>query len=465
MKIDFGKTFSVTPAQLKDGIAQGLIDGYIDHIGRKSRLGLTLYTTIGTSPIDGLFVNKDGIDVAVTNGTVYVGGVACTGNYVMTAGNLCTFAEDSTYIFIGHGGEILKVDPVAKTVSVIHTTTSPDNVTHVAVIQGYLVCNGTGGVIGDTFYTGPSTTADYLSVFEVYNNESLPDGLLAIMEDGQFIYNFGSNSVEISNNDGVTPWAKYSLGYIPYGIHAPHSVAKVDNTFIWLGAADNALRIIKIQGGKAATISTPYDTVINAMTTTSDAYGFVAGFDGHTFYILQFPTEEKTLVYHYQMDAWYQWQYWNQTSVSYKPFLGRCHAYNPTTNTNMIGSRVDGKIGTMTGFTDFGDLIRFELTSGNITGGTYLQKRAGRMRFQLQRGVTTSLTAEPYIMWQHRDDGNAWSPERKVSLGLKGHYDYIGQLDRNGVYRERQHRIIFTETTCQLVLVDVEEETKLTEKG
>lgn len=482
MKVPFGKTFKVTPAQLKDGIAEGLRDGYQDLDGAyKSRPGLTQWSDIGADGVDGLYVDNNGRTVGVSGGIVYIidqsgNATACTGS-TLNVGTLCTFAEDFNNVFIAHGGYLAMVDTGAKTVTLLSAgtilrnnadgttttvaSTAPASVSHVIFLQGYILCNGNSGLPGDTFYTGPNTVFDYLTGWEVYNNESLPDGCPSLMEDGQFVYAFGSRSVEVSVNNGVEPWARYSMTYIPYGIHAPHSVAKIDNTFFWLGAADNALRILKMDNGHAVTISTPYDAVINTLPTTSDAYGFSVGILGHSFYVLQFPTEDLTLVYHVQNDAWYQWSFYDITTASYKAFKGRCHTYHATINKNLVGCATGGTIAELAGFSDLGALIRAELTSGNVTGGTYKQKRAGRMRFQLLRGTTTSATAAPVVLWQHRDDGGKWSPERRIPLGSLGQYGYLGQLDRNGIYRERQHRIVMTDTTCQLVFVDVEEDTKL----
>ena len=465
MKIPFGKTFSITDAQLKDGIAQGLVDGFIDHDNAyKSRNGLTEFCNVSEYPIDGMYVDTYGNAIAVSDGLVYTVSTTgvktvCTGDR-LNSGVPCTFCEDDNYVFIGHGGYIAKVDVGARTVSLINTATAPQGVTHVKYIQGYVVSNGTSGIPGDTFFTGPFTIADYLTVFEVFNSEALPDGCLAVETDGQFIYSFGQRSVEIANNDGVTPWSKYSIGYIPYGIHAPYSLTKIDSTFYWLGVGDNSLRIMRITGGNVKTVSTPYDAIINKLGTTLDAYGYTCGIDGHTFYVLQFPTEQLTLVYHIQMDAWYRWAKYDTDNAVYRGFLGRCQVYHPTINKNLIGTTT-GTIATLDGFSDLGGVIRFELTSGNVTGETYKQKRAGRMRFQLQRGRTTSATSVPYFNWQHRDDGGNWAPERQVSIGALGNYGYLGQLDRLGIYRERQHRLIFTDDTCQFVFIDCEEQTKL----
>ena len=461
MKIPFGKTFSVTPAQLKDGIAQGLVDGYIDYDGAyRSRLGLQEYQTVTADSIDGVYVDTSNNEYVVAGGIVYMNGIACTGS-ALNIGTPCTFAEDTSSIFIAHGGRIAQVNTSTKVVSLLATASAPDNVTHVIYLQGYLLANGTGGVTGDTYFTGPYTLVEYLDTWEVYNNESLPDGCRAVMEDGQLAYNFGTRSVEVSINDGVTPWGKYGQSYIPYGIHAAYSVAKADNTFYWLGVADNALRVMKMQSGSAKTLSTPYDSVINTLSSTTDAYGFTCGIEGHTFYVLQFPSEELTLVYHIQSDAWYRWGYYDLLTAKYRGFLGCCHAYNPATNKNLVGIRNSGTVASMEGFTDLGDLIRFELTSGNVKGDTYRNKRGARLRFQLQRGTTTSPTAEPVFRWQRRDNGGNWMPERSVSLGKIGQYEYIAQLDRLPVYRERQHRLVFTESTCQFVFVEAEESTKV----
>jgi hypothetical protein len=118
MKITFPNKFNVTAAQLRDGIAQGVVNGYQGIDGYYySREGFAAWCSDIINPIDGLYVDTAGHIIAVSAGHVYViatdgTSTVCTGDLLNT-GNLCTFAEDTSHVFIGHGGYIAKVDPVA----------------------------------------------------------------------------------------------------------------------------------------------------------------------------------------------------------------------------------------------------------------------------------------------------------------------------------------------------------------
>lgn len=462
-KIDFGKPYpNIDPVEFRDGVAAGLRDGYRNEAGNFiKRQGHAAFTEGLAGPCEGQYETISGKVLAVAGGVVYelaASGTktAYTGNALNT-GTPCVFAEDGSNVFIAHGGKIAKLNTGAKTVALLGGN-SPDGVTHIVFQKGYLLTNGTSGIAGDTFYSDDKTNGyEASNSWEVFNNEALPDGCNALVAGWEEIYALGSHSVEVSYNDGTTPWAVLSGASMQYGCLAPYSIAMADNTLFWLSNADNARRIVKLQQRTPQIISTPYDRVLQDLSAVTNARAWIITINGHSFYVITFPTADITLAYNIRADEWSQWGYWDTGQAEYQRHKINSHAYISGWNKHLIGDRSTGIIHTLGGLTDNGNAIRFELTSGHNSHGTDRKKRSKRILYKVKRGQTTG-TSEPQFSVRYRDDGGAWSNEKVLSLGKKGETDFFVKTRRGGTYRQRQYQVIHADTSTDFILVSAEEE-------
>jgi hypothetical protein len=55
---------------------------------------------------------------------------------------------------------------------------------------------------------------------------------------------------------------------------------------------------------------------LRSFISVSDAIGDYLFIDGKHFYMLTFPSEQKTIVYDIAMNQWYEWSYWNANTQS-----------------------------------------------------------------------------------------------------------------------------------------------------
>jgi hypothetical protein len=95
------------------------------------------------------------------------------------------------------------------------------------------------------------------------------------------------------------PYQKSSAFNIDYGCLNQDTIAKGDNFVIWLGVNEKSGPVILIsEGGAAIQISSDgINLEFQQLTKPSDSYGALVKQDGHIFYILTFPTDNKTYVY------------------------------------------------------------------------------------------------------------------------------------------------------------------------
>jgi len=149
------------------------------------------------------------------------------------------------------------------------------------------------------------TFADFTTVSDVgdgssasglnkIGEETLPDAMVRDFVFEEVIYRCGVRSIVGWYNSGVgsPPIEKLQGRIFNIGLAAPHSIAKTDEAFYWLGD-DNA--IYRAQAGSKERVST--DAISNAIsnfTTVDDAIGFTYTFEGQNFYTLTFPTANKT---------------------------------------------------------------------------------------------------------------------------------------------------------------------------
>jgi hypothetical protein len=78
------------------------------------------------------------------------------------------------------------------------------------------------------------------------------------------------------------------------------------------------------------------------------------------------------------------------------------------------------------------------------------------VRLSLRRGTTTA-TPGPHALLSFRDRPGAWSAPIQISLGDSGDSEVVVSLYSLGVYRRRQWRFEFSDTSVALALVSVTE--------
>lgn len=144
------------------------------------------------------------------------------------------------------------------------------------------------------FYTPLSDTGDKVLAMECINNGTL--------------FVFGERSYAILTMEDSEYQLKNTLMGNNIGIAAPQSLAKTENELCWLGSGDdghNGIWSVALDG-KPKKISTfALDREIQGMRRTDDAFGFGYNYAGHHFYVITFPSSDKTFVYDFDTGTWH----------------------------------------------------------------------------------------------------------------------------------------------------------------
>jgi len=435
--------------------------------------GLLLLNTIGTGPIRGLwaFSSSDSTAFVVSGTELYkittsyvptlIGTVAGTGP-VSLADNgavLIIAANGPTYTYLNLPG-----DPLDGDFRQITDAGFPGAVT-VAYLDGYFVFNAPNSQLMYILSTVTATGYIYPLVFdptEFASTEGSPDGLVAVIANFREVWAFGTNSIEVWSDTGATdfPLQRIPGAFNELGCAAPYSIAKMDNGLFWLGRDRRGQGIVYRANGYAGQrISThAVEWQIQQYSDLSDAVAYTYQQDGHSFYVLIFPTANTTWVYDVATQAWHERAGFDNGSFT----RHRSNCQMSFGNNVIVGDYQNGNIYAfdLEDYSDNGSIqkwlrswralptgqnnlkrtaqhsLQLDIESGTGLNGSmiveviYLQTEDGdylvtesgdRLIAEQQTVITQGSDPEVMLRWSD-DGGHTWSSEHWAKIGKIGEY-------------------------------------------
>jgi hypothetical protein len=269
--------------------------------------GLRLLTTAGQGPVRGLWT-YGGIAYIVSGNTLYsmagfgtpviIGTVSGTGPVSMV--------DNGTQLFIACGGPSYIYNNSTGEFGPITDPDFPGALT-VGYLDGYFVF-----IEPNSQKIWITTLLDGTSIdpLDFASAEGSPDNLVSMIVDHREAWLFGTNSVEVYYDAGNAdfPLQRIQGAYNEIGCAATFSVAKLDNGLFWLGADARGQGIVyRSQGYSGQRISThAIEYAIAQYGNISDAIAYTYQQEGHSFYVLTFPSANATWVYDVSTQAWHE---------------------------------------------------------------------------------------------------------------------------------------------------------------
>lgn len=457
---------NINPLAL-DSLNSEFWDGIIQIVeGRKKKIkrpGLETFRIMESSrQIDGLYWwDKKNCIIVVSDGSVYkiISPNGTTVNLTgdkLQAGVRPTFSDNGQYLVIANGGRMVSTNGTTLT-AYIPSPNAPTEVTHVNFLDQWLIVNevGTGLVHFADFVTDPFTWF----AIDVFTAESDPDDVIAVYVNSRNIIVVGRKSTEFYFNDGVTPFSRNNGATYKRGGMSPYSCAFPNEVGYMF---DDRRRLIKIEGTIPSILSTPFDKTIQNFDFVSDCTIDYITPNGIHLLVIQFPTQNTTLIYDIQYDYWCQWSYWNVAADQRDRFIGNCYAYAIGWNKHFFGSAKTSKLYQMNTniYQDDGQRIVFEIRTGNRShGNNRKSKTSYGIKFDFQSGAVE----EARIVWKWRDNGESeYSNVRFIDLRSTGNTNF-GYLETGlGSYYQRQDVFQFS-SNAPLVVGDATEELDVNE--
>jgi hypothetical protein len=424
--------------------------------------GLKLLNTIGNGPIRGLwaFSSSDSTAFVVSGTQLYKINTSYVATLLGTVGGTgpVSMADNGTQLFIAANGPSYIYNNTTNAFGQIIDPDFPGAVT-VAYLDGYFVFNQPNSQLLWITQLLDGTSIDPL---DFASTEGSPDGLVAVVSNFREVWAFGTNSIEVWYDTGATdfPLQRIQGAFNELGCAAPYSVAKMDNGLFWLGRDRRGQGIVyRANGYTGQRISThAVEWQIQQYANLTDAIGYTYQQDGHSFYVLVFPSANTTWVYDAATQAWHERAGFN--AGSFTRHRGNCQmAFN---NKIVIGDFQSGNIYAfdLDDYSDNGSIqkwlrswralptgqnnlkrttqhmMQLDCESGvGLNGyvipeviyletelGNYLVTESDDYLIADQETVATQ-GADPQVMLRWSDDGgHTWSNEHWASMGKIGQY-------------------------------------------
>lgn len=304
------------------------------------------------------------------------------------------------------------------------------------------------------------------------------DRLIAVWADHEELWLIGQRTIEVWYNSGAAnfPFTRIQGAFIEQGCSAPWSLAKLDNSLFWLGGDDRGAGVVwRANGFTPVRVSNhAVETAIQqyaAAGTIADAVAYAYQENGHAFYVLHFPTADKTWVYDATTSAgmgqaaWHERAQW--VNGRYAADRGRYHAYvqlgNATAGKHYVGDGNSGNIyiQSLDIYDDAGTPLRRLRSCPHLSDEMkWTFYRSLQVDMQVGTGLIPipnarlDLQRAPSVMLRCSDDGGfTWGEELTETAGAIGEYRHRVKWRRLGRSRDRVFEVAISDS-IPVCLVD-----------
>ena len=277
--------------------------------------------------------------------------------------------------------------------------------------------------------------------------------ITAIVSNRQQLYIFTPVGCEVWFNSGNNdfPFERKNTSYITQGTAAPASIVTIDNTIYYLTRSPQGEGfVVKIEGDSSPVVisTSAISYLINQIESINDAIAFAYQEDGHLFYVLTFPSGDKTFVYDISQGAWHE----RTSTIDNDPGAGtrqgrfRANCYAFFGSRHVVGDFESGVLFSMDNrvYTEDGVPIRRERTTSHLWNDLKrISLRSITLDFQV--GVGNTADPDPMInLYLSKDGGYTYGNAHVASLGAEGAYTKRIKFNRLGMSRDFVGKITTT---------------------
>lgn len=221
--------------------------------------------------------------------------------------------------------------------------------------------------------------------------------------------------------------------FIENGSGATFATVQLDNAILWLDQDERGNMVARrLNGYVGDRISThAVEQAWQKYTVTSDAVGWTYQLDGHSFWVIYFPTANATWAYDVSTNFWHERGSWVQESGTYIADRAMSHTFN--FGMHLVGDPFSGTVYQLTNdvHTEAGNILRGfrrSETTADDNKWVYFQQ----IEFLPETGLTPDFPltdgdgnprpAQLMLRWSN-DAGRTWSNTYTLSVGFPGEFD------------------------------------------
>lgn len=311
---------------------------------------------------------------------------------------------------------------------------------YIDMVDGYFVLNRPGT---NQWYISLNNQASF-DATDFASKNGFPDRVVGVGVARRYLYLFGQMTTEVWFNAGNTafPFERLPGVFMQYGCMNANTIAQMDGDFCWLAQSEQGNRIVcRAQQFQATKISTfAMDSEIAGYETVDDAFGYTFQVLGHTFYVLSFPSAQKTWCYDLATQQWCEWLSINNDGEFLRH---RSNCYALAYGRRLVGDFENGNLYEVDPnvYLDNGQPI--PRVRGFYHGVDDESSRLSYREFIADMEVGNgagNVEVPMYLRWSDTR-GKSWGNAIETSLGLEGEYIKSLQFQRLGMARDRVFEI------------------------
>ena len=380
-------------------------------IGYRDAPGLTLKATLGGAIRGALRTNGRSFVVAGSSILELASNYTTTSRGTVSGSGWCDFASNQTQVAVTDGSSLYVME---RTGSAFASVAGYPGGDRIDVLNEYLLYieRGTGRFgwtnVGD---------ASVIDALDFATAEASPDNLKAVIVTNGEVLLLGTDSGEIWHNvGGDEVFARNNSATIEAGTQSPFTVRRLDNSVFWVGSSEQFGQglVYRLNGYTPARISTRWVEEKLAPLDLSEAYAFALQFEGHSWYVLQVPGLDTTLVYDVLTGLWHEWSdFVDGDHIRHRADVHVFHGAD-----HVVGD-ADGKLYKLDteASSNAGDALCRSRVLPNITSPD------GRiLRFPELECICDKATGGTMLLRWSNDNGATWGSWHQISLGATGDY-------------------------------------------
>jgi hypothetical protein len=303
------------------------------------------------------------------------------------------------------------------------------------LVDGYILLNRPGT---KQWYISLINEADFDSL-DFASKSGNADNLVAVASTRRNVFLFGEQTTEIWTNTGgaAFTFSRLSGAFIEFGCASADSIAQADGSLYWLSKSKEGhcmvLRSVNYDRERISTFA--IENEFQTYSRVDDAYAYVHQMSGHYWYVITFPTANKTWVFDAATGEWHERAQLDSTGKFNRERAG-CFTY--WNGMHLIGDHESGAIYELRldQYSDDGQPIRrvrsFPHMADDGNRVTYQQFQAA---MEVGEG---DFGAQPEIRLRWSDTkGASWGTSISSTLGQRGGYLKDCRFLRLGQARSR----------------------------
>lgn len=437
---DAARTVNLIPEQSESGSSRSVMALF-------GAPGTTVWTTLTGGNIRGMIRFTSNISIIICGTVVWkvLADKTATNIGAVSAGTtpVSMASNGSVVMAVTGGSDGYFIDPGAGMVTLI---ADPDFLGGVKVdyLDGYFVWN----VPNTQEFQFSQLLGTDIDGLDFASAEGFPDVLVTLIVDHRELWLLGLNTIEVWFDSGGAdlPFDRIQGAFLEIGCAAPYSVAKIDNTVFWLATDDRGFGTVQRASGYTPTRVSDHavEFAIASYAVISDAIGYTYQQEGHSYYMLTFPTAGATWCLDLSTNLWHE-RYYRLGDGSLTRHRSNCQMN--FAGLTLVGDWQNGKVYSldMNVYTDDGAAIERIRQCRHITqAGDYTFYHAFELFMQTGVGLSYGGGVNPQAVLQWSDDGGyswsneAWAP---VPIGAIGERGSRVRWRRLGKSRDRIFRV------------------------